>query len=391
MRLGILLSRNALWQSRSLPMFAIVMAVAALSVASPAVAAVECDADALCPSSPCTITGTHHLGYECFLDFGDKDVTIAPGALLIWPGDFFGPNVCGLGARNLTVAGTLSFGVGSILQLTTQEDFQTTQRPGEGLISIYGRNLSAGGSGVNIDAGGNVVLAGSRISARGVSINAASIEVDQQITAMEVEHEIQAPIYLCALSGPIRVTQRLAAGSAIFDSGGQIMLQSPGDVSVEAPIWLTSGAQVGDALNLDIEAGGNVTLDRVTMNSFQDGGSLTVDANGDITMLGTVSVRGNAPNAGGGVMLFFGGILRVAGKIDVSCQGDRNQCFGGDITIFPGCYSDLTGAKFVATPAGFIEGCSCIHGPGDVCDGGCAGLDQARINPSLGPLPMCSP
>ena len=50
-----------------------------------------------------------------------------------------------------------------------------------------------------------------------------------------------------------------------------------------------------------------------------------------------------------------------------------------------------TARQLAATPGGFIEGCSCVHTPGNVCDGGCAGLDQARINPPLGPLPMCSP
>jgi hypothetical protein len=50
--------------------------------AAPAIASI-CNADQLCPTNPCTISGTHFIG--CDLDFGDKDVTIArDGALQGW-------------------------------------------------------------------------------------------------------------------------------------------------------------------------------------------------------------------------------------------------------------------------------------------------------------------
>ena len=66
----------------------IIIAVALiLSASAQRATALECDPAKLCPTSPCTITGTHQLENDCTLDFTGMDVTIAPNAALIWPHD----------------------------------------------------------------------------------------------------------------------------------------------------------------------------------------------------------------------------------------------------------------------------------------------------------------
>jgi hypothetical protein len=224
-------------------------------------------------------------------------------------------------------------------------------------------------------------------------VTAASIEIDQRVDITQRESETPALIELFALSGPIHVTKGVTAKPTGPQSTSDICLMAAGDISIEAPIWARGGMVAGSFPFVSITADGDITLDRVTLGSNRDGGELDVNAGGSLTLRGDVSVPGNAPSSGGLVNLFPGtGVLRIARKINVSCHsGDRNQCSGGSISIFPGCYADLTGAKLAATPGGFIEGCSCVHATGNVCDGGCAGLDQARINPPLGPLPICSP
>jgi hypothetical protein len=195
----------------------------------------------------------------------------------------------------------------------------------------------------------------------------------------------------------------MTAKGTTVDTGGEIGLSATSDISIEAPLYVASGPLAGGAQALmDIEAGGSVNLDRVTINSFNDGGSLTVIAGGNIALLGNVAVVGNAVpeiGASGGTVFLAPGptaTVRIARKVDVSCRGEPGPCIGGSISITPpGCLVDVTGATLVARPLtdtfGIDLGCSCVHAPSNACDGGCAGLDHARIDPPLGPLPMCSP
>jgi hypothetical protein len=65
----------------------------------------------------------------------------------------------------------------------------------------------------------------------------------------------------------------------------------------------------------------------------------------------------------------------------------------GNISVMPGCYTDVTGSRFAARTDGPISlGCSCIHPTGgNVCDGGCVGLDSASFDPPISTqLPPCS-
>jgi hypothetical protein len=151
------------------------------------------------------------------------------------------------------------------------------------------------GGALLINAGGSVVLAGSRISASGVLINAASIEVDQRIDVTEDLFQSDAIIGLTAASGSIRVTKALTTRGTTDETGGDIGLAATGDISIEAPIDVALGTDAeGVQTHVDIQAGGNVDLDRVTINSFNDGGNLTVTAGGSIVLHGDVAVVGKS-------------------------------------------------------------------------------------------------
>jgi hypothetical protein len=172
-----------------------------------------------------------------------------------------------------------------------------------------------------------------------------------------------------------------------------------GNITTGAPLKASSRRNAGTNVEVVVEAGGDVTLDRAKLRSQLYGGRFQVTAAGNITLLGNVEARGRTRSdmvgsgAGGQASLSPGasGIVTIRKKLDVSCVGGCPT--EGSIDVATGCYTDVTGAKVRARPNGSIDlGCSCIHPTGsNVCDGGCVGLDAAEFDPAIPTqLPPCS-
>lgn len=357
-----------------------------LLLARPSSALVECDAGALCPRDPCTITRSHQFEQDCNLDFRGKDVTVARSARLAWP---LPDTAVYITARNLTLEGSIT-GVGTYASIVVDENFHMS-RPG--VISMRGRGPFTT---VVIEAGGSVVLGGSIIYVTGggaaVYVQATDILVASRI-ATAGRTEDGAQIYLGAYGGSITATGRVSARGTGFDAAGFVSMEADGDIAVRGPVRITGGPGSGGH-GVDISAGGSVIVDRITLTHPNSGGGVFVDAFGD-TVVGDVRARGRAASGrgerfgeGGEVALFAGpsGTLRVMGLVDASCAGGIH-CFPGFIGLGAGCYTDLTGATLRAGPDSFgfplirLE-CPCVH-MGETCDGGCAGLDQATLDPPL--------
>jgi hypothetical protein len=379
-------------------------AVAVLVAAVRLVAAQECDVS-ICQGNPCTITGVHHLTESCDLDFGDTDVTIGPTARLIWPG----PDSSGtLAARSMVLQGSLE-GTGLALLVTVDEDF-TSGAGGRGRILVrrkttaYGAYIYSTPADVSIVAGGNVILAGTTVRLNGawayLTIQGANVQIDSTIMARAYSDDF-ANIEINALAGSISTSKRLTARGVGVLSGGSISLNATGDLTTGNQVAAVGGRQTGFTPAIFVNAGGNVTLHsaKLTHQGGDEEGHVEVEAGGNITLLRHILARGRTipgpyGQAYGGIVKLTpgaAGVVVIPSKIDASCTGG---CVSdGSIQIATGCYTDLTGARLRATPAGSISiGCTCSHPVGSTaCDGGCLGLEQASFDPPVNTnLPPCS-
>jgi hypothetical protein len=378
---------------------------------SPAISAI-CDADQLCPTNPCTIHGTHFIG--CDLDFGDKDVTIAPDGEL----RFVINGGSTISAGNLTLRGSIS-AVNVEFNIFVNNDFVMEPEEGEADLQHGGRINIYAGPGftfctLDIEAGGRVVLGGSFVKAQcggfaQVTAFGQSIDVNSPIwTRMpSPDEEATTTIELDASPGSIRVTKRLSAKGLGRGNAATIVMNADGDISLEGPLNLVNGGGVGGS-GVFLFAGSNVFIqDRIKLSPFGSvgivqvgaGGSIFVDENIEAAGLSRPGIffgRGDVPGTGGQVMLRAGDAIVVKKTINASCEGGPlKNCFANNFqsTIDATCSTDLTGAELDARGnLPILLGCPCVHRPGNTCDGGCIGLDQATIIPPLpSSLPLCPP
>ena len=381
---------------------------------SPATAiAAICDPDQLCPTNPCTIHGTHFIG--CDLDFGDKDVIIAEDGALRFVVNGSGSFI---GAGSLTLRGSIS-AVNNQFEIFANNDFVMEPEAGEADLQHGGRIDISAGPGftfctLDIEAGGRVVLGGSFVKAQcggfaQVTAFGQSIDVNSPIwTRMpSPDEESTTTIELDASPGSIRVTKRLSAKGLGRDNAATIVMNADGDISLEGPLNLVNGGGLGGS-GVFLSAGSNVFIqDRIKLSPFGSVGIVEVDAGGSIfvdedivaaglSRPGTVFGRGSVEGTGGQVVLRAGDAIVVKKTVDASCKGGplKNCSVDNDQSVIEAtCSTDLTGAELDARGnRPFSLGCTCVHRPGNVCDGGCIGLDQATIIPPLpSSLPLCPP
>ena len=149
--------------------------LAAALLASGRVRAEPCNPDALCPSSPCVVTGSHVYEQGCFFDWTGKDVTIAGGASLFAPGgdlDFL--------ARNLTIDGAVEAKQANSLFWEIEQNFTTRRTSGPGRV-IFG-SAKYYGLDSTINVGGSATFGGSAFILNGqyvrLNVSASSVAVN---------------------------------------------------------------------------------------------------------------------------------------------------------------------------------------------------------------------
>jgi hypothetical protein len=405
---------SSMSRGRFLPL-AVLLVTLGWGALPPTATASMCDADKLCPTDPCTISGRHFLDSGCSLDFGTKDVTVGPDAALVWlpPRAGEGPTGGSIGARSFTLRGRITAANADFFVFVDQDLIVERQAtppgpPRGGEIDIRGSARFTDCS-LEIDANGSVVLGGSSLSLHCgqeamLVVNATSIDVNGPISTRAGTDfaEGQATINLTSSPGSIRVTDRLSTNGVGNDSSSAIFMTADQDVSVAAPMFAKNvGAFGSGAPSIIVTAGGDVTLGRIDLSTFFAGGIVQVEAPGNIVFQGDINapVLSRPGSVSGGQVVVIGdgaGTVDLRNTtVDLSCQGPLRNCvaaFGpGSIAISEVCSTDVSGAVLRARGNAPISlGCTCIHRPGNLCDGGCIGLDQATIVPPLpSPLPLC--
>lgn len=292
--------------------------VAAMGLgSSPALALTACTAadivaqDPGCAAgaTPCTVTKTFTVTDGCSLDFGTRrlsvsgtgrldagsgSMSIAAAGLTVSPGGFIGARGASPAPPN-DIGGDLAFRIaGDVL----------IQRAGAAIGRIDASAKAEGGS-VSIDALGSV-----------------------------------------AIAGMVDVGQQLYSDSG---GGGSISISACGDITGLAGSSLTAsaGALSSSMGSVDLLAGGTIDFVGLIDVSGSEGGDVSVDARGGVT-LGAVNANAllwSEAGSGGYVDIMAGTAVRVLGPIDLNGSGSSFETGGdGGILAIAAEYGNLTTA-----------------------------------------------
>src|SRR5262245_40053025 len=306
---------------------------------SPALATVATD---LCPpaADPCVVNTTLTIAPGSVIDLGTRAlqfgsaarVTVGVGAASISAGP-----VRLLGGARITGDATVG---NSSLEITSSGNISV-----EAIGSTKSRiDMSAeliAGS-ITLHATGAITVAGDLASA------GRSQDADGGL------------IMLMADTGDVLVTGSLSAPGGSMSGGGSIFISAGGNIDL-AQIVDVSGGDFGGG-DLDLQATGNVIVRRDVLaggGGFSgDGGSLSIDAGGTATVLGTFEgeAAGDSEDGGG-----TGGDVEINADGDVAVSGQMHLTGG-----FPdgegGTFFVQSGGSFVHTAAitllgNGIDGC----------------------------------
>ncbi len=310
--------------------------------------ALECSA-AICVGNPCYVSGTHLLPDGCDLDFGTKTVTVT-GKLMsaLTDGGSFSVE-----AGSLSVYGTLQ-ALGGEIDVYTTGDFATQSSSGfVGVLDVHQ------GGFLYVEAGGNVNLYGSDVSADG---NTNQFGGDILIFGANINVGSTTPVH--------------ATGGGGGD-GGTVTLIADNNANIAG---LVSVVGVGGGASgglIDIEGGNNgtvtisKTLDASTSSTGSFDGEIDVGPACSLVISGTVRARtSQISSTGTGInFLTYSGSLNVTGS---SLLAD----------------TDAQGGTLIL--------CRCIDTNNDgVCDRGCVqaptGLSSATQKPTVATLPIPAP
>jgi hypothetical protein len=389
--------------------FLVAVAVLARSAAQ----ALECD-PGICTGDPCTIEGTHRLEADCYLDFGSTDVTLGPTARLIATQP---ENRTVIFAGKLTIRGTITI-IGE-LYLFIEGDVTTAQAPGRGVVRVR-RDPSIYQSRIHIDADGDVVLGGRRVSAAGgdgvISVSGRNVTVGSRLIA-EGFGEL-AVIDLEATDGAFASTGNLTARArtAGFTYSNVFVSAHGGGITIAGTLEATRDGYIGlYAADAGVTVDGDLRADGTS-----DRPNVEVSAREDIILRGRVRARGTGDANGGLVEIFSAaGSVTIEDRIDVSYGGTSSFTEAGAVFVENACTVTLRGSLVARGAPGGLNSiryreqldvtggsmlggtnrifCRCVDPP--ACTGGCiadpVGLAGADVEPPavVTPiaLPGCSP
>jgi Dictyostelium (slime mold) repeat/Haemagglutinin repeat len=308
MRQELTLAKFGFWLAGSL---AILTAGAAFGLNSPS---------QFCTGDPCVITGTKNADEGITLDFGTRAVVLN-GQINI--GDLPSGSV-----GSLTILAG-SFGMGSDGQINGaggSDNAGTVTIQTTGDIHIDGTRSTGAFRLTGTDAG-TVNLTSTGGSVYGVG----KFNLDRDGLLSSGGNLTVSAAGVVLLQGDI-----IASGGS-QGSGGYINISAAGDVTLSGLVNVNGGESGGG--ELDVTAGGNVTLGPVQMDGGADSGDAgycDITANGDILVNGAMRGQGadNGESCGDGACVSFdaGGNVVINQQIDV--RGYGLDCDGGELDIF---------------------------------------------------------
>jgi cysteine-rich repeat protein len=245
--------------------------------------------DDVCTGDPCVLAKTVDVTVGSNLDFGERAFRIAPnGRLSLSDGDSLT-----IHARTVTLQPgaiirakpvTPIVGVNIRIEATADILIQRSATPAR--VEAHGQN--AGGS-IELDAGGNIDLAGS-LRADGTSAEASAGAVD------------------------------------ILADGGLTMTN--GEIKI-------NGLQLADGGIVTITTGGAMVVGRIDASGGASGGSIELTSAGGINTTDLLSVAGTAAGSSGGdaALVANGGSVFVGGRLTAQAEGSTEGGDAGEIDI----------------------------------------------------------
>jgi hypothetical protein len=308
----------------------------------------ECST-AICVGNPCTISGTHAMTNGCDLDFGSKAVTVT-GKLMSAAAD---GGLFSIEAGTLTVYGTLQ-ALGGEIDVFTTGNFSTGS--GAGYVGVL--DVHQGGF-LYVEAGGNVNLYGSDVSADGKT------------------NEFGGDIVVFGTNINVGSTTPIHARGAGGGDGGTVSLVADNNATIAALVSVIGVGNGAAGGVIEIEGGstGTITISKTLDASTSSTGSLDgeIDVGPACSVVISGTVRARTPelsSTGSGIdFISYSGSLNVAGS---NLLAD----------------SDAAGGTLVL--------CRCVDANGDgACDGGCvqspSGLGSATQKPAVSVVPIPAP
>ncbi|MBE9116617.1 filamentous hemagglutinin N-terminal domain-containing protein [Lusitaniella coriacea LEGE 07157] len=208
-----------------------------------------------------------------------------------------------------------------ILQATNDINFNATVNivnPGIGLTAEAGNNINLNAN-INTNGGNVSLIADTDNNGNGSVVGQSIVTRGGNISIRG--NQIQAG----SVSSNTTIDGR---------NGGNVTLDAAGNITVTQIVTVWQGARMGNAGDVNVNAGGNFVIDGGDIATFtQDGngGDIFINAGGnffvdDVQSIGTVSSGDITITSGGEInTAIFGG---TPGNI-MACSGSQNTCAGG--------------------------------------------------------------
>lgn len=287
------------------------------------------------PSSPapmpCVLDSTVAVAANSILDFGTRGLTIASHGEL----DAGGGTMSIVAANVVLQAGGVLVSKAGNIDVTATGDLRI-----EAADNVRGRVDVSGGSGgfVILTAGGDLIVAG-QVAAVGtlsagdggsIDVTATNVTISGRVSAIGGQAGFGGDVSVSALVGGVTISGTIDTSGA---DGGTITVDADGSVTLTSSALLDANAgAAGGADTIDITSfAGSISLagvirGRAPGDAVLGGGTgadLSVDASGTITNDASIDMSGGGPGGLGGSADFTtDGDIIQRGAINVSAEGN---------------------------------------------------------------------
>jgi hypothetical protein len=312
---------------------------------------------------------------------GGGSLTLAAGSVTLESGAMIQANGAangGTGTVAMTSAGLVSLGAGSQINVSPADgtlDLTAGSLSLAAMAAIHVTDAQGESGELVVTSAGAVSLATGSLIDVGVSSDGGSIDIEAQSGDILAFGSLVASaskgdggdVALAADAGGITIggDQGIdVSGGGDFSGGGSVELDATGDVSIDAPVALSGGD--GGELDVDsiIDSGGSVvssstgTIDLTAKDAGGIGGLVSIGTGGDVTLAGAVMApapKGNDLDGGG-----LGGELAVtttgSGSVeidgDVDVSGSGPDGGGGGVDVVAGTDLTLSGSLLGGSDGG---------------------------------------